>query len=476
VSRLIGAPPGYVGFDQGGLLTDGIDQHPHSVLLLDEIEKAHPDLFNILLQVMDHGKLTDHNGKSVDFRNVILIMTTNAGAADLAKRGHRLRQLVCAKATTWRRSTGCSRRNSATGSTPSSASAICRRMSCAWWWRSSCSSSRPSWPNARSTSSCPHRPATGWRAAATTARWAPGRWPASSRSTSSVRSPTRSCSGGWSTAARCAWCSRRPTRARRSWDSTYLSREEEKASKPPKPPGSGKPRRPSPPSGSAYRLANSRSMSVSLSSTKVGRPWLHWPECGVASISRSSAFISSGRGAGRCAPRRGRRRWPAPGRADPTGSSRCRARPNRRPRRARSATATPASAAGTSRTTTAPAPKPSTTSPAAASVSRVSQKALGGGRVEIDDFGHQQRLGGDAGAVACRLQALVDQALVGGMGIDDHQPVARLGEDVVVVELGPRGAERAVERLGRRRACATATGASKPANAAPDSPKPPLGV
>ncbi len=85
VSRLIGAPPGYVGFDQGGLLTDAIDQHPHAVLLLDEIEKAHPDLFNILLQVMDHGKLTDHNGKSVDFRNVILIMTTNAGAAEMAK-------------------------------------------------------------------------------------------------------------------------------------------------------------------------------------------------------------------------------------------------------------------------------------------------------------------------------------------------------------------------------------------------------
>jgi len=85
VSRLIGAPPGYVGFDQGGLLTDGVDQHPHCVLLLDEIEKAHPDLFNILLQVMDHGKLTDHNGKKIDFRNVILIMTTNAGATDLAK-------------------------------------------------------------------------------------------------------------------------------------------------------------------------------------------------------------------------------------------------------------------------------------------------------------------------------------------------------------------------------------------------------
>lgn len=85
VSRLIGAPPGYVGFDQGGLLTDGVDQHPHCVLLLDEIEKAHPDLFNILLQVMDHGKLTDHNGKKIDFRNVVLIMTTNAGASDAAK-------------------------------------------------------------------------------------------------------------------------------------------------------------------------------------------------------------------------------------------------------------------------------------------------------------------------------------------------------------------------------------------------------
>jgi ATP-dependent Clp protease ATP-binding subunit ClpA len=85
VSRLIGAPPGYVGFDQGGLLTDGVDQHPHSVLLLDEIEKAHPDVYNILLQVMDHGKLTDHNGRQVDFRNVILIMTSNAGASDMAK-------------------------------------------------------------------------------------------------------------------------------------------------------------------------------------------------------------------------------------------------------------------------------------------------------------------------------------------------------------------------------------------------------
>ena len=87
VSRLIGAPPGYVGFDQGGLLTDAVDQQPHSVLLLDEIEKAHPDLFNILLQVMDNGKLTDHHGKTVDFRNTILIMTTNAGASDMAREG-----------------------------------------------------------------------------------------------------------------------------------------------------------------------------------------------------------------------------------------------------------------------------------------------------------------------------------------------------------------------------------------------------
>ena len=84
VSRLIGAPPGYVGFDQGGVLTDKGDQHHHSILLLDEIEKAHPDIFNILLQIMDHGKLSDHNGRSVDFRNVVLIMTSNAGAKEQA--------------------------------------------------------------------------------------------------------------------------------------------------------------------------------------------------------------------------------------------------------------------------------------------------------------------------------------------------------------------------------------------------------
>ncbi len=85
VSRLIGAPPGYVGFDQGGLLTDEINKHPHCVLLLDEIEKAHPDVFNLLLQVMDHGALTDNNGRKSDFRNVILIMTSNAGAQEMGR-------------------------------------------------------------------------------------------------------------------------------------------------------------------------------------------------------------------------------------------------------------------------------------------------------------------------------------------------------------------------------------------------------
>jgi ATP-dependent Clp protease ATP-binding subunit ClpA len=85
VSRLIGAPPGYVGFDQGGLLTEAVTKKPHAVLLLDEIEKAHPDVFNVLLQVMDHGTLTDNNGRKADFRNVIIIMTTNAGAEALNK-------------------------------------------------------------------------------------------------------------------------------------------------------------------------------------------------------------------------------------------------------------------------------------------------------------------------------------------------------------------------------------------------------
>ena len=87
VSKLIGAPPGYVGFDQGGLLTDAVDKNPYTVVLLDEIEKAHPDLFNLLLQIMDYGKLTDHLGKTVDFSNSILIMTSNIGATELVREG-----------------------------------------------------------------------------------------------------------------------------------------------------------------------------------------------------------------------------------------------------------------------------------------------------------------------------------------------------------------------------------------------------
>jgi len=85
VSRLIGAPPGYVGFDQGGLLTEAVTKNPHAVVLLDEIEKAHPEVFNLLLQVMDHGTLTDNNGRKADFRNVILVLTTNAGAQEMSR-------------------------------------------------------------------------------------------------------------------------------------------------------------------------------------------------------------------------------------------------------------------------------------------------------------------------------------------------------------------------------------------------------
>jgi ATP-dependent Clp protease ATP-binding subunit ClpA len=85
VSRLIGAPPGYVGFDQGGLLTEAVTKNPHAVVLLDEVEKAHPEVFNLLLQVMDHGTLTDNNGRQADFRNIILVMTTNAGAQEMSR-------------------------------------------------------------------------------------------------------------------------------------------------------------------------------------------------------------------------------------------------------------------------------------------------------------------------------------------------------------------------------------------------------
>ncbi len=194
VSRLIGAPPGYVGFDQGGLLTDGVDQHPHCVLLLDEVEKAHPDLFNILLQVMDHGKLTDHNGKPIDFRNVILIMTTECGRIGRAARGDRLRLDQARRRRRRRRSTGCSRRSSATASTRSSRSARCRCRSSIRSCRSSSCSSRPSSPSVASPSTCRRKRSPGSPTRATTSAWARGRSAASSRSTSRSRWPTRCCS------------------------------------------------------------------------------------------------------------------------------------------------------------------------------------------------------------------------------------------------------------------------------------------
>ncbi len=121
VSRLIGAPPGYVGFDQGGLLTEAITKHPHCVLLLDEIEKAHPDVFNLLLQVMDHGTLTDNNGRKADFRHVVIVMTTNAGAAEMSRASIGFVARTT-RPTAWRRSGGSSRRSSATGSTRSCSS------------------------------------------------------------------------------------------------------------------------------------------------------------------------------------------------------------------------------------------------------------------------------------------------------------------------------------------------------------------
>ena len=194
VSRLIGAPPGYVGFDQGGLLTDAVDQHPHAVVLLDEIEKAHPDVYNILLQVMDHGALTDANGKKVDFRNVILIMTTNAGASGRPAQLHRLRPRqaggrgsggdqapvhagVPQPPGRHRRLQGPDPRGHPHGGAevhPAAGSPAGR-------------------PPRHHRAQRRTRP-TGWPRTASTSSSAPGRWRASSRSTSRSRWPTRSCS------------------------------------------------------------------------------------------------------------------------------------------------------------------------------------------------------------------------------------------------------------------------------------------
>ena len=204
VSRLIGAPPGYVGFDQGGLLTDGIDQHPHCVLLLDEIEKAHPDLFNILLQVMDHGKLTDHNGKKVDFRNVVLIMTTNAGASDMARPamgfGRTKREGDDTEAINRMFTPEFRNRLDAVIAFAGLPPEVILQGGREVRVPAGGAAGRP-----RRHHRAHGRGARGgWPRRATTRSSAPGRWRASSRSTSRSRSPTSCCSASSSTAARCA--------------------------------------------------------------------------------------------------------------------------------------------------------------------------------------------------------------------------------------------------------------------------------
>ena len=205
VSRLIGAPPGYVGFDQGGLLTDAVRKTPYAVLVLDEIEKAHPDVFNILLQVMDHATLTDNNGRKADFRNVILIMTTNAGAQELTRESLGFGGSSAA---------GASQKNDRMAIERTFSPEFRNRLD-AWITFSSLAPAtvdkivdkfvgeltRPARGEERDASSSPRRPASGCATRATTSSSAPGRWAASSRTSSSARSRTPSSSATSPTAA-----------------------------------------------------------------------------------------------------------------------------------------------------------------------------------------------------------------------------------------------------------------------------------
>ena len=196
VSRLIGAPPGYVGFDQGGLLTEAINKHPHAVLLLDEIEKAHPDVFNLLLQVMDHGTLTDNNGRKADFRNVILVMTTNAGADRMSRpsigftvQDHSGDGLEAIQADVQPRvpqPAGLRRavRSAGRGHHRPRGRQVHHRAG------------RAARGQARDPGGGTRRRAPGSPSTASMRSWAHARWRASSRSTSSVPSPTSCCSGG----------------------------------------------------------------------------------------------------------------------------------------------------------------------------------------------------------------------------------------------------------------------------------------
>ena len=188
VSRLIGAPPGYVGYDQGGLLTEAITKQPHCVLLLDEIEKAHPEVFNLLLQVMDHGRLTDNNGREADFRNVILVMTSNAGAEQVARRSigfkhqdHSTDAMEVIRKT--------SRRNSATVWMASSSSARWISPWCAMWSTSSWSNCRRSWMRNACSWTWRMKRETCWRLWAMTRQWGLVRWRASFRRSSRSRWP-----------------------------------------------------------------------------------------------------------------------------------------------------------------------------------------------------------------------------------------------------------------------------------------------
>ena len=208
VSRLIGAPPGYVGFDQGGLLTDAIHKHPYSVVVLDEIEKAHPDLYNILLQVMDHATLTDNNGRKADFRNVVLIMTTNAGSREMASAQIGFGDGGVAGAPGGRKalervfSPEFRNRLDATIFFDS----LSREVVEARGATSSWTSSMGSWPSSKVTArGQPRRRASGSPSTATTRPSAPGRWPGSSRTSSRCRWRTSSCSASSSTAGWPGW-------------------------------------------------------------------------------------------------------------------------------------------------------------------------------------------------------------------------------------------------------------------------------
>ncbi len=175
VSRLIGAPPGYVGFDQGGLLTEAVAKHPHCVLLLDEIEKAHPDVFNLLLQVMDHGTLTDNNGRKTDFRHVIIVMTTNAGAQEMSRPsiGFTQSDNTSDGMEAIRRLFSPEFRNRLDAIIQF---APCRRPPSSAWSTSCWSRWRRSWSRSACSSPSTMPCAAGWRTTATTRRWARARW------------------------------------------------------------------------------------------------------------------------------------------------------------------------------------------------------------------------------------------------------------------------------------------------------------